>query len=1190
VSTAGAAAPDPPLDPLEVPLAGTCLIEAAAGTGKTHAVTELYLRLLLEAALPVEAILVVTYTRAATAELRGRIRERLAAARDELERGPSPALAGLVARAGGEEAARARLAAALRSMDLAAVHTIHGFCQQALAEHAFAAGLPLGRELLAEQQALLLEVVEDFWRREMAVPGAAPAARERRLSPDGLARWVSGPLARLRLEVRGPRQPPAPEAVIERRVRARAALARRWRGERRRIEALLCDDPSPLNRARYRVATLRALVEAIEAWLEDPAEAPGAPPEGIERLAPEALAAATKGGQEPPAHPAFAACRQVAEAWQRGAEALAEWERALRVRLLEHCRVELARRRRARAQLGYDDLLLDLASALEGDDGRLAAALAARYRAALIDEFQDTDPVQLEIVERIFAAGRRPLFLVGDPKQAIYRFRGADLFAYLAARGRATRTRRLAENWRSTPPLVAAVNALFASRRAPFVLPEVGFAPVRAAPGASPPPLTVAGEACPALRVWLLRRGAGGKVLNKGDTATAMAAAAAAEAARLIELGRAGAARLGERALAAGDIAVLVRSHLQGRAVRAALEAAGVACVRHGQDDVFASAEAEELERVLRALLAPGSAGRVRAALATPLFGLDAEGLAALEAEPRRAELWAERFARWQRAWRERGLMAAFLRWSEEAGCAARLLAAPGGERALTNLRHLAERLHGIEHERGLGPAALTAWLAARRSLAGGEDAEAQLRLERDGEAVQVLTVHAAKGLQFPVVLLPFAWSAGREPDPRAGIACHEREAGGRETLWLVAEPPEQALRQARLETLAEELRLLYVAVTRARSHCVLAWGAVRDAGRSALAWLLCAGEEGGGEDPVAALAERFAGLDDAALERALAGLAGRCGGALAVEAPPAPRPLPLAAPPGAATEPRARSFAARIASRRELTSFTALLAGHAPERPDHDAAASHEVPAVAPAPGGDRFAFPRGARAGSCLHALLERFDPRRRESLAEQAAGLLAEHGFDPAWAGALAGWIDEILATPLGGGAQITLAALPSAARRTELEFHFPVSALEPRALARLAAGHGIDPGAVASLERGPLQGFVHGYIDLVFRHGGRYYLADYKSTWLGEEPRAYRQERLEAVIGAEAYPLQFLLYSVALHRHLAARLPGYDCRRHLGGVYYLFLRGMSPAHEPGTGVYFRRLPAALITALDALLGGR
>ncbi|MFN4149033.1 MAG: UvrD-helicase domain-containing protein, partial [Rhodocyclaceae bacterium] len=806
-----------------------------------------------------------------------------------------------------------------------------------------------------------------------------------------------------------------------------------------------------------------------------------------------------------------------------------------------------------------------LASALDGAAAtRLIDSLRARYRIALIDEFQDTDTLQLRIFTRIFGSEGHPLIFVGDPKQAIYAFRGADVFAYLAARERADAIHALLENRRADPPLLDAINALFARPR-PFLLDDLPYEPAQAAEGERTP-CRIEDDAAP-LTLWRMEKPAEAKNFTKELGRTMAAEAVASDIARLLHLAAAGRAKLGDRPLNGGDVAVLVRRHHEGDLVRKALKRRGIPSVSGGGGSVWASEEAEELERLLLALARPTHEGWVRAALATVLLGADAAQLAAWREDDLAWSRRLERFHDDGRLLREGGFMAMWRRLLSREGVVARVLTRPDGERRLTNYRHLAELLQAADEQAALDAEGLARYIADRRMAPDDEDS--LLRLESDAHLVRIVTLHAAKGLQYPIVYCPFLWLAPEARRDRGWPVLAHRNGAA----WLDFGSPEaHALaRAAEREAAAEELRLAYVALTRAEHRCTVIWGKVNNCAYSPLAWLLFGPRDEMPEDPHAWLAQWLEAHDETESLRALEA---RLGGALKV------LPLPgldtVGSIPSESTpvELRARRFSGSIPSAWQVRSFSSLVAQLAEEAEsaDHDAivpwgavpsaptswfdAAAAGAGPVAPVPSRDSIRdFPRGTRAGSCLHALFERIDFQQPSGVGPVAAAVLAEYGFAPEWQPALERLVADVLATPLTADG-LRLADIPPEARIVEMGFTFPLQSPAGRA------------------------GYMKGFIDLVFRAEGRWYIVDWKSNWLED----YGPASLAEAMRFHRYDLQLRIYAAALKRALAWREPGSDWEATFGGVFYLFLRGMKPGSMQG--VYFARPKAADI---DGFLDG-
>ena len=1191
-----------PLDILAEPLEGLRLIEASAGTGKTHTLADLYLRLLLERDLTVDRILVVTFTVAATAELRDRIRARLETARRAFLRGTpddpaDPVLAGLLARRTERAPAARRLAQALQGFDEAAILTIHGFCQRVLRESAFESGQPFEVELVPDEGEILQDVVDDFWRRRFydGPPLFVGDLVKRGWTPESLVAAVRPYLRRPPCLVRPPAPPAAaPEAESRYGARYREARAA-WQADRAAVERLLCDQRS-LNATKYPPSALPGWLDEIDAFFR-PAEPHAAWCKRVEKCAAGALNAAAKKGCTPPTHPAFAACERLVDAWQALTPVLDFRARMLRLDLLHYCRQELAARKERRQLIAYQDLLLRLEQALKSPHGAaLAAGLRRRYAAALIDEFQDTDPVQYAIFQRIYGGSGLPVFLVGDPKQAIFGFRGADVFTYLAAGRDADARRTLERNWRSAAGLVQAVNALFGGAAQPFLVDEIAFHPVRSAEKERKL-LTVAGDDAAPLRFWCLSRTDDSEPLPKGHATDAAIQATADEVARLLAAAARGEARIGEAALRGGDVAVLVRTNIQADQVREALLARRIASVQLGEASVFASHEAEEIARVLLAVAQPGREALVRAALATDLFGLDGSVLEALDEDEAAWEARANAFLEYQTTWREQGFVQMFRRLMKAEGVAARLLRFEDGERRLTNVLHLVELLQAAAAADHLGMDGLIDWLATRRQREETTPEDAQLRLESDEDLVKIATIHKSKGLQYPLVFCPFLWDVPlRKSNEELGVLFHDPAAEDRVTLDAGSDRIDEARALAEREALAEHLRLAYVAVTRAEHRCTVVWGNVNGGEGSGLAYLLHQPADlVPGVDRAAAVRARARSLGDREVLADLTALAERAGGTIAVERLAAAA-APATAPPATTPEPlQARPFAGAIPRGWQVTSFSGLTAGAHREASDYDAAPVPERGGRIPLPGqhpADIADFPRGVRAGIFIHALFASLDFARADRAAVEAATAraLREHGFEADWLPAVADMVERVVQTPLDAASGLCLAHVKREARRDEMVFHYPVAHLDPRGLAGLLRsrrrGRGSE-GPIPEIRFDSVRGYMTGSMDLVFEAGGRYYLADYKSNWLGGAPDAYHAERLPQVMARENYDLQYLIYTVALARYLGRRLPDFRYARDFGGVFYLFVRGMGPARGADCGVYCDRPSEAVMEALDRYL---
>jgi len=1295
---------------------GIALLEASAGTGKTYSIADLYVRLVAERDLEVGAILVVTFTKAATAELRDRIRRRLGDALQAVENAQvdqsylptSEVLAHVVAlgrRTDTLSPLARRLLAARESFDEAAVYTIHGFCQRMLQHNAFESGVDFDLELLANVKELLSEAVDDFLVRELH---AAPPGLVRFLHGEGIHRQRLKDLGRLVVEHPGLVIEPAAwqqlsSAVFATWTKAVEPVATQWlEHSAELVEALvLATERKILNGRSYPARKTIANALILSQWFQE-----GAPPTA-KRLAilhyftPHGLRVACNKGKDPPDHPLLATLGDL-HTQSLAARALAD---GLLPRFCQWLRAELEVRKKARRVQTYTDLLGNLDAGLRGPAGpSLRRTICAQYQAALIDEFQDTDPVQWGIFHSLFgllpgAPGetgevlgpRAPLYLIGDPKQAIYSFRGADLHTYLEARDVAVAGRRtLTTNWRSDQPMVAAVQHLFAGplpfADARITCPEIAAAHLGTRCQPEGPALTVRFLTAARLRHTLGQTGAdpqglpsqNTEILNLEETHKALLQHMAQDLVKFLQSATTVPSQDGPRRVQPGDLAVLVRTNWQAHDVQKALAKVGLPSVTSSAGDVFQSATAAELAWVLAAILKPGDTGALSAALATALLGLDAGTIASLDTDDHLRERWSDRLRTWQKLWQDKGLMwmlRALLadavavdplaEMPSEVSIPERLLTLPEGERRLTDLLHLTELAHAAAIRGALQPAGVLAWLAHER--AADTDEAREQRLETDAAAVQIVTIHKAKGLQYPFVWCPFAWAGPVAIDAKM-LRFHDPDNHARLTLDLRLDSDDPAkLRHhvlADLEGHAESLRLLYVALTRAEHRTVVYAGRLPNYGASALAWLLhrhlIASQVP--EQTAQALQEGVLAwvkeTDEVELLAHMRAVLQPCA-ATCVSLVEAIEQLTwqdrLAVTPVLST----RQFPPRrLDAWWRRASYTALIRGGRQEderaarrqleNADQVGMRSELLPELEHTPKPDTFEpmralapadaqdvpladFSRGKDAGNFLHKIMELHDftrPSTDPALAKLVQTQARQHSMalDEAGRVRLVAGLELVLDTPLGEATEgLRLRDIGLKQRLNELDFDLPLVGADEGE----DDAHGVGPSLAhvtsrqlaavlrktraadspltdAYLERvvtldffPPLRGFLSGSIDLVFTADvqgvKRWFLADYKSNWLGDSQGAerrctrwhYRLESMQAAMEHAHYFLQYHLYVVALHRWLSWRLRGYDYDTHFGGCLYLFVRGMTGPDNESTGVFFDRPSRALVEGLSHLL---
>lgn len=1167
------------LDPLRLPLTGERLIEASAGTGKTFTIAALYLRLLLglggSAAFPrpltVEELLVVTFTEAATEELRGRIRSnihelRIACLRETTD---NPLYARLLDEIADKKQAAQWLLLAERQMDEAAVFTIHGFCQRMLSLNAFESGMLFEQQLIEDESLLRYQACADFWRRH-----CYPLARD--IAQVIFETW-KGPQALLRdidryLQGEAPviKAPPSDDETLASRheqILARInQIKQQWRDSVDELDGLL--EASGIDRRKFNRGNQGKWIEKISAWAQEETQSYQLP-DALEKFSQRFLEERTKAGGITPQHPLFVAIDELLS------EPLSLRDLVI-TRALAEIRSAVAEEKRRRGELGFDDMLSRLDAALRSESGdALATAIRTRFPVAMIDEFQDTDPQQYRIFRRIWQ--HQPdtaLLLIGDPKQAIYAFRGADIFTYMKARSEVSAHYTLDTNWRSAPGMVNSVNTLFSQMDDAFMFREIPFSPVKFAEKNQSFRFVLHGETQPAMSMWLME----GESCGVGDYQNYMAQVCATQIRDWLKAGQSGAAQLvsGKTSspVRASDISVLVRSRQEAALVRDALTQLAIPSVYlSNRDSVFETLEARELLWVLQAVMTPERENTLRSALATSMMGLNAQDLEALNNDENAWDAVVEEFDGYRQIWHKRGVMPMLRALMTTRQIAENLLATAGGERRLTDILHISELLQEagsqLESEH-----ALVRWLSQHILEPDSNASSQQLRLESDKHLVKIVTIHKSKGLEYPLVWLPFITNF-RVQDQ---AFYHDRSSF---EAMLDLSDAEESVELAEAERLAEDLRLLYVALTRSVWHCSLGVAPLvrrrgdkkgdTDVHHSALGRLLQKGEP----------------MDAAGLRSAIEAL---CSDDIACQTPAQPDGERWQVAQAVSCELSAKILQRPPGDSWRVTSYSGLqqcghgIAQDLIPRLDIDAAGVGEVIEES---GLTPHQFPRGASPGTFLHSLFEDLDFTQPvdPSWVEEK---LALGGYDAHWTPVLTEWLDAILQAPLNETG-VSLSHLSAREKQVEMEFYLPIS--QPLMASQLdALIRQYDPlsAGCPTLEFMQVRGMLKGFIDLVFRHQGRYYLLDYKSNWLGEDSSAYTQQAMASAMQAHRYDLQYQLYTLALHRYLRHRIADYDYERHFGGVIYLFLRGID-SENPQQGIYATRPDGELIALMDEMFVG-
>lgn len=1152
---------------------GATLIEASAGTGKTYTLCRIALQLTLEKGIPLDRILAVTFTEAATEELAARIRQLYEECLRQIETGEieEALLRELMDRDGFDAAASTRLLRySLEVFDEVPISTIHGFCKRSLEQVALETRSPIDAELKPVESELIVQLQTEYIRQSILESSTALSAAfanqsgfAEKLAEIGRQAFTR-PYARIRPEARDV---------------STAELDRMFGDLPGQLHKLLDEAPDCLPHLKSNMRIAKILARA-DSPLRAAARRGSLLPEDLSWLGEfhrDKWDKSVKKSGACMAVPAFVDTVstflvQLRDAFDALAARYRPW-------LAERLR---AAKERANV-ITFNDLLHSLNRALQADDsGRVAQLIASRYDAALIDEFQDTDRVQFQIAHQLFGDGTKYLFFIGDPKQSIYRFRGADIYAYFeATRDGGLPQITLGENFRSAPGLVRAVNELFEFSRAKFADDRIAFRPVTparddlVAPFDSPAPFTIrhfatTGAQAPA---------------SASDYRRALADLAADDFARRLN---------SDTAFKADGATFLVNNRYEAEALNDALLRRGIAAAIRAERSIFATSEADDLKQLLAALANPSRTSLKRGALALLDRRLDAARIAADGFEDLAAPA-IEFLADWARAWFELNVDVAFRRFVQLLDGLSPPVNDPDAERRHANLAQLAELLSEARDSEGLSPRGLLNWLSRSAELDASQEEAWQTRISSDDGKPQIVTIHKSKGLQFPVVVLPFLGLLRAKSDESYAIY---HESGSNVVIDFDPASNRDGYERAQREALAEQIRLIYVALTRAVYENVV---------------YLCPEELRSRGLAGSSFARFLLGKDDATtaeVATALESLAQASDGAIRYEQvahEEGPRVRLQREPDRSPGLVRERALSRPIGPAARVLSFSALsrslrldeaaaLAHSESDNDDADGEPARDETVEEPSDALSIFTLPKGTRAGDLLHLILERYDFSQPDMLAETTREAFRALQFEPRE-------YEPIVAAQIQAIGQATLHSkygtfrlkdIDPGARIAELEFAYPTDGDVRASLA--AAFRDAPLGTIPEAwtrrfesKSAPVSAsMLRGFIDLVFEREGRLYIVDWKSNYLGARPSSYSDSAMRAAMAEHDYFLQYCLYAVAAKRFLAWRFPQDDFAERFGGVFYVFARGVAPGKD--TGIYYDLPPVELLDALDQALGGR
>jgi len=1173
----------------DILLSGLRLIEASAGTGKTHTIIELFIRLILEKELTVDQILVVTYTEAATKELRDRIRTKLRDKKVELSKEDI---------APENKKNISLLQNALINFDEAAIFTIHGFCFRILKEQAYESSSLFDTELITDQDHLLQETIDDFWRKNFynLSPVFAAYALQANYSSEGFRKLFSGQLQSPLLKIIPDDTEPEINTAEAPFNLAYNEATDSWNQTKDEIEKILISTDS-LKQNIYKK-------ESIPKWVAEfdnlfSSESPSIIfPEKLIKLTPSELEKGTKKGETPPEHTFFCLCENLIE---KSKALTAFFDRrllSLKKDLLKNAGTALKQKKAHHNVLYFDDLLLNVYTVLDSSEGSyFAGKIRKKYKAALIDEFQDTDPVQYKIFSKLFDTA---LFLIGDPKQAIYSFRNADLFAYLEAAKKAGEPFTLDKNWRSEPGLIQAVNSLFSAHQNPFLYSGIDFKKVGPS-DEKKDTFKINNVSEPPFQLWFVptdkEPGSQSKI-TKPRLQQDISDGVAAEISRLLTLAESGKACINDKPICPNDITILIRKHIQAAPIQESLKKYSIPSILHSTGNVFNTPEAQQVIYLLEAAANSRDERAVKAALATDILGIKAKQLFNSDRNAAFLETEMADFQRYHDLWDSLGFIQMFQQLLIDKKVKPRLISLTEGERKLTNILHLAELIHNHLTQENLGMTATVKWFLEQVRTEINKQDEEQLRLETDKNAVKVVTIHKSKGLEYPIVFCPFLWDGQGKTESTTAVFHDSNKAL---TLDLGSDNIEENIKLSAQEDLSESMRLLYVALTRAKNRCYLVWGGFKAAGTSPLAYLFHNRNCTGPEEAVRTTKNLFNSLGNNDIFKVLKSYEDHSEKTIQIS------PLPSDSYNKKAYSISEKklglsclTFDKQVYREISFTSFSSIISGrhHESDLTEADEFYHNTVEESA-SDDLSIFNFPAGAVPGTMLHEVLEHLDftETSASNIDKPVRDKLLHYNFEDKWVPIVRKMIQNLLETPLDPkDKDLCLSQIKKSDRLNELGFYFPIKNLSKQTLGSLFSKTGQTPALagfedeIEKLKFSPLNGFIKGFIDLIFTYKGKFYIVDWKSNLLGKDINNYGADNLVPIMQKDYYILQYHLYTLALHKYLKNRLASYDYEKHFGGIFYIFLRGIDKTKGPDYGIFRDRPEKNLILEMERELTGQ
>lgn len=1156
---------------------GFSLVEASAGTGKTYNITSLYVRAIVEKKLNPSNILVLTYTEAATAELKSRIRGRIKDCIDYLNEGKGEVddfISELKNQANDEYISR--LKSALFSFDEASIFTIHGFCQKLLREENLAFGVQSDFEIIQDTSELIQDVVDAYWREVVKEysgtklgEGLLEFLMSEKINPDELKsvvkQIVAKPYANLLPEHN---LDPKVQAKIKSIQRFNEALRSQWEADKDQLNEVVFS--GKLNKRSYKAETFKAHWKSLELWISsDKIHFSGF--DKIENFGEDKiLSSVTKGNQVDV--PEFS---KILDKFLEEIGDLNEIKANFMQQAISEIKINIESQKEKKNGLSFDDLLQKVEANL---DQKLADKISAQYPIALVDEFQDTDPIQYSIFKKIYKEQDAALFMIGDPKQAIYSFRGADLFTYFEATNDVSEEQRysLNNNYRSNKTLINAVNNVFSRHEQPFVFDEPQFRNADYPEGKKEKILTLSGDKQPPLTFIDCNL----EELNADLARETISEYVAGQIQKIIT----GEYSIEDKPVEPKDISVLVRKKKEAGLIQETLQRFGIKSIARSNESIFKTRECEDLKILLKAVIDHSNSSLVRAALIGSHIGYTSNDILKIMDHESK---WAEMINVFRLAyekWDKYGLLDAINELDQFFHIQENLSKLANAERRITNLTHLKELINEYESKNRATPYSVIRYLNQKIQSTSTPSDEEIIRLESDSDLVNITTLHSSKGLEYPIVFIPFLWDNfdGKSNKGYSILEFHDDE--NKLQIDIAPEKSDDAHNIAHREALADALRLNYVALTRAEAACFIPFGMYKEVSKSSLSAMISGSQSflnnslKKDEKEVQFYSDLKA-LDDSKLIRVLDSAE-----------------ILNESSSSSDSENQKDLFSSKNYHAKEfgrtdinefsrLVSFSSLTSSKTEQAPvkDYDqlefidtkvADEAEELQDLSV------FSFPKGSSVGNLLHNIYEYIDFKDATNHQQIIDAQFEISGIDPKWKPILEKWIEKGLFHNIND--EIKLSEIEPVDVLKELEFHFPVRDINTKKI--VSTIHDESAEDVSELS---ITGFMKGFIDLIFRHRGKYYILDYKSNHLGNSIEDYSSEFLKKKIISSSFDVQYHIYTVALKLYLEQRIPGFDFENNFGGVFYYFLRGIDEPKN-GSGVFFDKPSIQVINKLQSELG--